>query len=93
MTDLNLLAAELYPHWVADNERYLSHLLGEDWEYFQEIGIKERLVDIDGQILPDFTDHAIFSDWDCGNWGELLYTLYVVAYSFADYVATSRHIN
>lgn len=87
MNDLNELAIALYPRWVADNKRYLMCLLSDDWQYFQEIGIKERLVSIDGQILPDFTDHVIFEDWDCGNWGELLYTLYIAAYSFADYVA------
>ena len=90
MTDiqLNVLATQLYPDWVAERESFVRAVLTEsDWEYFQLFGIGERLVNIDGQILPDLTDNEIFSDWDCGNWGDTLYRLYQIAYDFAEFVA------
>ena len=91
--DLNKLATDLYPDWVRDRGLFISSLLdGPDWTYFQEVGIKELLVEIDGQILPDLTDNRCFEDWDCGNWGELLHALYRIAYDFADYVAARVQI-
>ena len=91
-TELNALATQLYPDWVAARESFIRAVLtSSDWEYFQTFGIGEQLVNIDGQILPDFTDNKIFSDWRCGNWGDLLYSLYQIAYDFADFVG--GHIN
>ena len=87
-TELNALATQLYPHWVAERESFIRDILTEsDWEYFQLFGIGERLVNVDGQILPDLTDNEIFADWDCGNYGQLLYALYQIAYDFAEFVA------
>jgi hypothetical protein len=89
--ELNTLATNLYPSWVRDRRAFISSLLDEaDWNYFQEVGIGEQLIEVNGQILPDY-DRCL-DDWDCGNWGHLLYALYQIAYDFADYVAARVRI-